>query len=68
MHAAFDANVGSRQVGIWRDPTLLLLVLLSVAVESGGAALGMQLLLARHHAVYCTIFRTVGYVMPSCWR
>ena len=68
MQPAYDANGGSRQLGTWRDPSLLLLVLLSVAVESGGAALGVQLLLARHHAVYCTIFRTVGYVIPSCWR
>ena len=57
-----------RQASIWRDPTLLALVFLSIAVECGGAAMGVQLLMARHHAAYCTIFRTVGYVMPSCWR
>lgn len=68
MRLAWAIDDESRQTGVWRDPTLLALVLLSIAVECGGVALGIQLLLARHHAAYCTIFRTVGYVMPSCWR
>lgn len=69
MHLSLStSNDESRPASAWRDPSMILLVVLSVAIECGGAALGIELLITRHHAAYCTILRTVGYVMPSCWR